>query len=110
MNGNRVMLGSERRVAPLVHCGSQAWVTAEKQGELGESGVQVLDAPQGVVHRQTRVVAGGCDELRLLSVRWCGCVDGCCVAACGCLGVLDGLSESTDTDLDVLIGPAVQAA
>ena len=61
------MLCSERRVAPLVHCGSQAWVTAEKQGELGESGVQVLDAPQGVVHRQTRVVAGGCDQLRLLS-------------------------------------------
>ena len=66
--GNRVMRCSERRVAPLVHCGPQAWVTAENHGELGESGVQVLDAPQGVVHRQTRVVAGGCSELRLLIV------------------------------------------
>ena len=50
------------------------------------------------------------DELRLLIVGWCGCVDGRCVAACGCLGVLDVVSESTDTDLDLLIGPAVQAA
>ena len=50
------------------------------------------------------------DELRLLIVGWCGCLGGCCVAACGCLGVLDVVSESTDTDLDLLIGPAVQAA
>ena len=57
---------------------------------------------QGVVHHQTRVVAGGCDQLRLLSVRWCGCVDGCCVGACGCRGVLDGLSESTDTGPQVV--------
>ena len=83
-DGNRVMLCSERRAAPLVHCGSQAWVTTEKQGELGESGVQILDAPQGVGRLQIRVVAGECDELRLLSVRWCGGLGGCCVAACGC--------------------------
>ena len=63
--GNRVMRCSERRVAPLVHCGPQAWVTAENHGELGESGVQVLDAPRGVVHLRIRVVAGG--------VSSCGC-------------------------------------
>ncbi len=109
-NGNRVMLCSERRVAPLVHCGSQAWVTAEKQGELGESGVQILDAPQGFGRLQTRVVAGECDELRLLSVRWCGRLGGVCVAACGCLGLLDVVSESADTPLYSLIRPNVQAA
>ena len=50
------------------------------------------------------------DELRLLIVGWCGCVDGRCVAACGCLGVRGGLSESMDTHRYSLIGPAVQAA
>ena len=75
----------------LVHCGSQARVTAEKLGELSESGVQVVGEPQGVRRFQARVVCG------------------CFIAACGGLGVLHVVPKSADTHLYLLIRPAVEA-
>lgn len=74
--------------------------------ELGQSGRQILDAPERISQLKARVVVTACDGWRL--VGWSESGGRRRVAARGCLRVLDCVSESVNAGLDTVIRPAVQ--